>query len=39
MQIHSTQLIDTFAEAFKMWGSRVIITGETSGWALAAARS
>ncbi|MGH8655312.1 MAG: formylmethanofuran--tetrahydromethanopterin N-formyltransferase [Gammaproteobacteria bacterium] len=39
MQIRSTQLIDTFAEAFKMWGLRVIITGETLGWALAAARS
>lgn len=39
MKIKSTEIIDTFAEAFKMWGSRVLITAESRKWALAAARS
>ncbi len=39
MLIESTEIIDTFAEAFEMWGTRIIITGETDKWALAAARS
>jgi len=39
MKIKSTEIVDTFAEAFKMWGSRVIITAENRKWALAAARS
>lgn len=39
MQINSTEVVDTFAEAFKMWGSRVIITAETPAWAMAAARA
>ena len=39
MKIKSTQIIDTFAEAFKMYGSRVIITAETKEWAMAAAQS
>ncbi len=39
MFIQSTEIIDTFAEAFSMWGTRVIITGETEKWAMAAARS
>jgi len=39
MLIKSTEIIDTFAEAFGMWGSRVIVTGETGKWAMAAARS
>ncbi len=39
MKIKSTEIVDTFAEAFKMWGSRVIITAATKQWALAAARS
>lgn len=39
MFIQSTEIIDTFAEAFEMWGTRVIITGETDKWALAAARA
>ena len=39
MLIKSTEIIDTFAEAFGMWGSRVIVTGETPKWAMAAARS
>lgn len=39
MHIHNTEIIDTFAEAFKMWASRVIITAETRQWALNAAQS
>ena len=39
MKIGSTEIIDTFAEAFAMWGSRVLITGETAEWAMAAARA
>ncbi len=39
MFIQSTEIIDTFAEAFGMWGTRVIITGETPKWAMAAARA
>ena len=39
MQIQSTEIVDTFAEAFKMWGARVIITGEDRDWAMAAANA
>jgi len=39
MRIQSTEVVDTFAEAFKMWGARVIITAENSKWAMAAARA
>ncbi len=39
MKINATEIIDTFAEAFSMWGSRVIITAETAQWALAAAQA
>lgn len=39
MKINSTEIVDTFAEAFKMWGSRIIITAESRQWALAAAQS
>ncbi len=39
MFIGPTEIVDTFAEAFAMWGARVIITGETEKWAMAAARS
>lgn len=39
MFIESTEIVDTFAEAFAMWGTRVVITGETEKWAMAAARS
>ena len=39
MKIKSTQIVDTFAEAFKMYGSRIIITAETKEWAMAAAQS
>ena len=39
MFIKSTEIIDTFAEAFGMWGTRVIITGERRKWVMAAARA
>lgn len=39
MKIKSTEIVDTFAEAFNMFGSRVIITAETKEWAMAAAQS
>ena len=39
MKIKSTEIVDTFAEAFKMSGSRIIITAESKQWVLAAAQS
>ena len=39
MNINSTEIADTYAEAFKMWGARVIITAATRQWAHAAAQS
>ena len=39
MKIRSTEIVGTFAEAFKMWGARVIVTAATKQWGLAAAQS
>jgi formylmethanofuran--tetrahydromethanopterin N-formyltransferase len=39
MQLNGTAIVDTFAEAFAMWGARVVITAETAAWARAAAQS
>jgi formylmethanofuran--tetrahydromethanopterin N-formyltransferase len=39
MRLGDTAVVDTFAEAFPMWGSRVVITAATPGWALEAART
>lgn len=39
MRINGVEIADTFAEAFKMYGSRVLITAVNSRWALEAARS
>lgn len=39
MKIKKTEIVDTFAEAFKMYGARVIITADTKQWARAAAAS
>ncbi|NKB36789.1 MAG: formylmethanofuran--tetrahydromethanopterin N-formyltransferase [Gammaproteobacteria bacterium] len=39
MKIKSTHIDDTFAEAFKMWAARIVITAETKQWAMAAATS
>ncbi|MDD1694058.1 MAG: formylmethanofuran--tetrahydromethanopterin N-formyltransferase [Methanoregula sp.] len=37
MEINGTEILDTFAEAFPVWISRVIITAETKEWAYTAA--
>jgi formylmethanofuran--tetrahydromethanopterin N-formyltransferase len=39
MRHHAAEVEDTFAEAFPMWGARIVITAETPGWAGHAARS
>ncbi len=38
MHINGVEIEDTFAEAFKMWGARLIITAATPQWAETAAR-
>jgi formylmethanofuran--tetrahydromethanopterin N-formyltransferase len=39
MQLHGAEVEDTFAEAFGMWGARIVVTADTPGWAEHAARS
>ena len=39
MKVKTTEIVDTFAEAFGMWGARVLITAATKQWSLAAAQS
>ena len=39
MRIGKAEIIDTFAEAFGMWGARIVITADTKNWARAAAQS
>ena len=39
MRLHDTDVVDTFAEAFTMWGARIVVTADTPGWAGHAARS
>jgi formylmethanofuran--tetrahydromethanopterin N-formyltransferase len=39
MELNGVNVVDTFAEAFAMWGARVLITAENEKWALAAARA
>ncbi len=39
MEIHNTEIVDTFAEAFKMWGARVIVTAHSPKWVRAAAQA
>ncbi len=39
MEINGVEIEDTFAEAFKMWGTRVIITACNPRWATIAATS
>ncbi len=38
MQVNSVEIEDTFAEAFKMWASRLIITAINERWAMTAAQ-
>ncbi len=37
MRIKAADIVDTFAEAFDMWASRVVITADTQAWAHVAA--
>jgi formylmethanofuran--tetrahydromethanopterin N-formyltransferase len=39
MQLHGVEVEDTFAEAFGMWGARIVVTADTPTWATHAARS
>ena len=39
MRIKSTEIVDTFAEAFEMWAARMIITADAPEWVSAAAQS
>jgi formylmethanofuran--tetrahydromethanopterin N-formyltransferase len=39
MRINGVEIEDTFAEAFKMWGARLIITAINPRWALTAAQA
>ncbi len=39
MRLHDAEVEDTFAEAFGMWGARIVVTAESPGWAEHAARS
>jgi len=39
MRIGAAEVEDTFAEAFTMWGARIVVTADTPGWAGHAARS
>src|SRR5512135_2338477 len=39
MYINGVEIEDTFAEAFKMWGTRVVITARNERWAMIAART
>ena len=39
MRVGETEVEDTFAEAFPMWGARIVVTAETPGWVGHAARS
>ena len=39
MQINNVDIEDSFAEAFKMWGSRLIITAANERWVMNAARA
>lgn len=36
---HSVEIQNTFAEMFRMWAGRVLITADTEEWALTAART
>ena len=39
LKLGETRVVDTFSEAFAMWGARVIITADSAKWARAAANS
>ncbi len=39
MKIDGVEIVDTFAEAFGMWGARLVVTADTLSWAQTAAAS
>jgi formylmethanofuran--tetrahydromethanopterin N-formyltransferase len=39
MRLHEAEVVDTFAEAFAMWGARIVVTADSPEWAEHAARS
>jgi formylmethanofuran--tetrahydromethanopterin N-formyltransferase len=39
MRLHEADVVDTFAEAFGMWGARIVVTAATPEWAMNAGRS
>jgi len=39
MRLHGAEVEDTFAEAFSMWGARIVVTADTPAWVGHAARS
>jgi formylmethanofuran--tetrahydromethanopterin N-formyltransferase len=39
MRLHDVEVVDTFAEAFGMWGARIVVTAATPDWAMNAGRS
>ena len=39
MKIKSTEIVDTYAEAFSMWAARLVITADSKSWVNAAAQS
>ena len=39
MRVHDAEVEDTFAEAFGMWGARIVVTAATPEWVGHAARS
>jgi formylmethanofuran--tetrahydromethanopterin N-formyltransferase len=39
MRLHGAEVVDTFAEAFGMWGARIVVTADSPEWAMHAGRS
>jgi formylmethanofuran--tetrahydromethanopterin N-formyltransferase len=39
MRVHDAEVVDTFAEAFGMWGARIVVTAASPHWVMNAARS
>jgi formylmethanofuran--tetrahydromethanopterin N-formyltransferase len=39
IRVHGAEVVDTFAEAFGMWGARIVVTADSPRWAENAGRS
>jgi formylmethanofuran--tetrahydromethanopterin N-formyltransferase len=39
ISVHGAEVVDTFAEAFGMWGARIVVTADSLRWAENAGRS